>query len=108
MFQRKGESILDPGLELRQDLLDKILLPADSCEDRQIRIASESRFTPMQNRDPVYEAKRPTAMFAESLNLQRGIYEPASRGCVHVISRRGAASPLNRNSVLALDRQPGR
>jgi len=74
MFQRKDGSILYPRLELRQDLLDKVLLPADACEDRQIRIASESRFTPMQNRNPAYEAKRPAAMFAESLNLQRGLY----------------------------------
>ena len=108
MFQRKRESIPDPGFELGQDLLDKVLLPADVREDRQIRIAGESRFTPMQNCDPAYEAKRPAAMFAESLNLQRGFYEPARRGCGHVISRKDAAFPLIPNSVLAADRQTGR
>ena len=108
MNQRKVESVPDPGLELRQDLLDEVLLPADACEDRQILIASEPRFTPMQNRDPAYEAKRPVAMFAESLNLQRGFYEPARRGCVHVISRKDAAFPLIPNSDLAADRQTGR
>ena len=34
MFQCKGESTFDPRPELRQDLLDKILLPPDACEDR--------------------------------------------------------------------------
>lgn len=108
MFQRKGESILDPRLKLRQDLLDKVLLPADAREDRQIRIASESRFTPMQNRNSAYEAKRPAAMFAELLNLQRGFYEPARRGCGHVMSRKDAAFPLIQNIVFSADRQAGR
>lgn len=107
MFQREGTSMLDPRLELRQNLLDKVLLPADACEDGQIRITSESRFTPMQNRDPAYETKRPAAILAESLNLQRGFYEPARRGCVHAMSKKDAAFPLIPNSVLAADRQAG-
>lgn len=73
MFQRKRERMFNSGFEVQQEFLDVVLLPTDARKDRQIRIASQSRFTPMQNRDPADEAKRPAATFAESLNFQRGV-----------------------------------
>jgi len=54
-----------------KESINKGFFPSETCQERQVRILGQARFTPPLDRDSSNEAELPVPAFAEGLDLQR-------------------------------------